>query len=263
MKIGFSLSPGGLMLPYHVGALAALEYNGFLDESSPLAGSSAGSIAVVSHACGIRPEAILEATIRVSDICSESGGARGRLLPLLKQQMNDLIDDDAFQRFCQRPGPTGVAFRQIFPTGVNYLQTSFQNKGDLIQATGFSCMFPFFATNWPCALDTSTTSTPLQRLPRLLVDGYFTVPQNRFGCPEFDMAQIQVDRTVAVAVFPSQVVDMGAFDDNDIISPNNCNIPLGDFFRIATQSTSRKDLTAVYEQGWMDAENWCIQEGKR
>ena len=53
MKVGFSLSPGGLLLPYHLGALASLAYHGFLTEKTPLAGSSAGAIAVASQASGV------------------------------------------------------------------------------------------------------------------------------------------------------------------------------------------------------------------
>lgn len=260
MKVGFSLSPGGLMLPYHVGALAALQYHGFLNEHSPIAGSSAGSIAAVAHSCGINPLKTLEATIQVSDECAHLGGARGRLLPLLEERMNTLIDDEAFQRLCQRPGPTGVAFREIFPRPTNFLKTTFQSKDDVIQATRFSCMFPFFSTNWPCTLDTSSKNP----LPRFMVDGYFTVPRERFGCPDFGMAHIPVDRTVALAVFPASTMDMTtAFPVNDIISPSGDDSDLGTLVRIATQSTSRQDLTRVYEQGWKDAETWCADEKVR
>lgn len=42
MLVGYSLSPGGLLLPYHLGVLDALKYHRFLDDTSPIAGSSAG-----------------------------------------------------------------------------------------------------------------------------------------------------------------------------------------------------------------------------
>jgi predicted acylesterase/phospholipase RssA len=51
MKVGFSLSPGGLLLPYHLGALEALKYNQFLDISTALAGSSAGAMYVSFLLC--------------------------------------------------------------------------------------------------------------------------------------------------------------------------------------------------------------------
>lgn len=43
VAVGYSLSPGGLLLPYHLGALDALQYCRFLDDTTPIAGSSAGS----------------------------------------------------------------------------------------------------------------------------------------------------------------------------------------------------------------------------
>jgi hypothetical protein len=47
---------GGLLFPWHIGALAGLTYHNVLDDSNPLAGSSAGAIAVASHGAGVRPE---------------------------------------------------------------------------------------------------------------------------------------------------------------------------------------------------------------
>ena len=38
---------GGLLFPYHVGTLAALSHHKYLTDDNPIAGSSAGSIAVV------------------------------------------------------------------------------------------------------------------------------------------------------------------------------------------------------------------------
>jgi len=40
--IGFSLSPGGLLLPYHMGVLSTLSDKGYITDKTPLAGSSAG-----------------------------------------------------------------------------------------------------------------------------------------------------------------------------------------------------------------------------
>ena len=44
--IGFSFSPGGLLFPYHLGVIESLSTNGHLTPHSPIAGSSAGAIAV-------------------------------------------------------------------------------------------------------------------------------------------------------------------------------------------------------------------------
>ena len=253
---GFSLSPGGLLLPYHIGALASLQYDGLLDNSSPLAGSSAGAIAVAAHSCAISPERALEAVIDVSDKCGELGGARGRLLPFVASLMGELIDDTNFQHFTEREGPTGICYRQLFPQNIPKLRTTFEGKDDLIQAVANSSMFPFFSTNWPCALDTSGN------FPRLVVDGFFAVPRERFGCPDFEMAGVEVDRTISISVFPHEKIRLTAFDPDDQISPSE-DVDLERLFRIATQSTSREDLTWAYELGWQDAENFRIKEVRK
>lgn len=251
---GFALSPGGLLLPYHVGVLASLEHNGLMDSTSPIAGSSAGAIAVASHACGIDPERTLEATIAVSDQCGKLGGARGRLLPFVKSLMTDIIEESDFEKFQARDGATGICYRQLFPRNVPLLRTAFDDRNDLIQAVCNSAMFPFFSTNWPCAIDNS------KRVPRLVVDGFFAVPRGRFGCPDFEMADgVEVDRTISICCFPSEKIRMTAPDDNDVIAPSK-EVDVARLFRIATESTSREDLTWAYELGWKDAETFRNRE---
>mmetsp|Transcript_28489 Transcript_28489/g.43072 ORF Transcript_28489/g.43072 Transcript_28489/m.43072 type:complete len:252 (-) Transcript_28489:591-1346(-) len=246
---GFSLSPGGLLFPYHVGALASLEYNGHLSENTPLAGSSAGSIAVAAQACGVLPEKSLEAAIKVSDNCAAMGGAKGRLLPFVSACMDEIIGEKEFGSLVERRAPVGICYRELFPRNKAILKTNFDNKGELIQAVSNSCMFPFFSTNWPCTIDNSGS------FPRLVVDGFFAVPRERFGCPDFEMAGVEVDRTVSISVFPKDKIGLTAFETNDQISPPS-DISLEKLFRIATESTSREELTFAYEQGWKDAEKF-------
>lgn len=103
-NIGFSFSPGGLLLPYHMGVADCLIHEKYLDPSeSLLAGSSAGSIATMAIGCGLDPVAGLEGTIAISDRCLLSGkSARGNLLPLLEHQMETLVGDDEFDFLQQR-----------------------------------------------------------------------------------------------------------------------------------------------------------------
>ncbi len=277
MQLGFSLSPGGLLLPYHLGALQCLQDAQLLENDTPMAGSSAGAIATMAYGCGIPTQKVLEATIKVSDQAAALGGARGRLLPLLRQQMNDLVGTDEWHALSQQR--IGIAYREIFPRSKSILQTSFENREDLFQAVSASCMFPFFATQWPCLLDTSCKS----KVPRLVVDGFFSVPRERFGCPDFEQAfttfdtdteinadtstrtsqPMKVDRTIAISVFPKTAIGMTAFDDDDVICPSENDISLESLFRIATQATSREDLTMVYELGYQNAEDWYRQEQNR
>lgn len=258
MKTGFSFSPGGLLLPYHLGVLDALEYNQVLTPVTPIAGSSAGAIACASHASRVPSAQVLEATIAISDQCKQMGGARGRLLPLLKEKLDEFLTDERFDDIQSRPGAVGIAYREIFPRNLNILKTNFDDRHDLIRSVCHSSMFPFFSTNWPAHMDTS------QKFPRLVVDGYFTVPRERFGCPDFAMANIDVDRTVTVTCFPKNRIGLYDALPEDCISPQGESVSqMERLFRIATQASSRKDLTSVYEEGWQDAERWVVEERER
>eukprot|EP00980_Cylindrotheca_fusiformis_P027599 scaffold21455_cov116-Cylindrotheca_fusiformis.AAC.16 len=249
----FTLTPGGLLLPYHLGALNALTELGAIQPSiDVVGGSSAGAIATMSYGCGLKPTEILEATISVSDHCRSLGRTRGNLLPLLEQEMEKRVSEEEF-RFLKEERRIGVGYREIFPRQKSYLQTEFQSREDLFRAVSWSCMFPFFSTNWPCKVDTSSDSF----LPRLMVDGFFSVPRDRLGCPIFE----GVDRTVAISVFPKSTVGLEAFDENDCISPSSEDgLPMTDLIRLATQASSREELTKVYESGYQDAAAWFSRE---
>lgn len=302
-SIGFSFSPGGLLLPYHMGAADCLIKEKYIDPAETvLAGSSAGSIATMAIGCGLDPIQGLEGTISISDRCLEAGKkARGNLLPLLEDQMEDLVGEEEFEflraRRKQRRSEnesddktgTGIAlaYREIFPQRKSYFQTKFETREDLFRSVGYSCMFPFFTTNFPCLLDldplTNNTGDRLP-LPRLLMDGYFSLPRPQFGCPilQDEFPDSGVDRTVAITCIPQEIFgmedvfgtaaksrDCATTDNNskpnNLISINDsCDEtnPLStvDIFRIATQPTSRKELTDLFERGYRDAEEWCRRE---
>eukprot|EP00566_Odontella_aurita_P018293 CAMPEP_0113588406 /NCGR_PEP_ID=MMETSP0015_2-20120614/35495_1 /TAXON_ID=2838 /ORGANISM="Odontella" /LENGTH=327 /DNA_ID=CAMNT_0000494271 /DNA_START=50 /DNA_END=1033 /DNA_ORIENTATION=- /assembly_acc=CAM_ASM_000160 len=307
MIIGFSLSPGGLLLPYHLGVLSSLQSRGFLEESTPLAGSSAGSIAVSSFCSGVNTEQTLEATIRVSDRCAELGGARGRLLPFLREEMENLLPSDAHEVVNERTGLVGLAHRELFPVNRPVLATNFETRDCLMDAVMDSSTFPFFSTNWPCRLVTRRG----ERMPRVVVDGFFSVPRERYGCPDFShaasptskLSTISVqgatdtaaeksdtmveavdecinfsegllsncgkslpDRVVTVAVFPHETVGLTASESHDSISPppeEDSVEQMSNILKLATQASSRKELTDLYEKGLEDGERWATEEEQR
>ena len=304
-NIGFSFSPGGLLLPYHMGVADCLIREKYIDPSRTLiAGSSAGSIATMAIGCGLDPLLGLEGTIAISDRCLQAGmSARGNLLPLLEEQMEGLVDDEAFEFLQSRRRSntnngleyedektgTGVvlAYREVFPRGKSHFQTTFETREDLFRSVGYSCMFPFFTTNFPCTVDFGgdTTSNPsvsqnaninLPRFPRLLVDGYFAMPRSQFGCPilQEEFPDAGVERTVAISCIPQELFGMDEVFENDTenredssnnlisIDADNEEDPMGvtDIFRIATKPTSRKELTGLFERGYRDAERWCRRE---
>jgi len=254
---GFSLSPGGLLLPYHVGALAALEYNQQLHPHTPIAGSSAGSIAVAAHACGISPAQVVDATGDIAEECQAAGGAAGRLLGPLREKLTSLITDDEFLHFQNREGRVAIAYQQVLPLYQSMHVTEFEDREDLITSICHSSTFPFFTTKWPAVVDTSRPG-----IPRLVVDGFFAVPRARFGCPDFaQCAGVHVDRTVTISVFPQDTIRLEASAPRDCISPpydaEDGSRQMQTLLRQATQASSRTEYAQIYEAGWRDAERWC------
>eukprot|EP00558_Chaetoceros_sp_UNC1202_P013097 CAMPEP_0197237912 /NCGR_PEP_ID=MMETSP1429-20130617/4598_1 /TAXON_ID=49237 /ORGANISM="Chaetoceros sp., Strain UNC1202" /LENGTH=296 /DNA_ID=CAMNT_0042696993 /DNA_START=94 /DNA_END=984 /DNA_ORIENTATION=+ len=272
MIVGYSLSPGGLLFPWHIGVLAGLAHENVLTDSNPLAGSSAGSIAVASHGAGVRPEVALEATIRMSDECRTTyGGARGNLLPLLENELGNILDDDVHEVLNQREGFVGLAYRELLPNNRPVLDTLFDDKSHVIDSVCNSSMFPFFSTNWPCRFARKKDNG---WLPRVAVDGYFSVDRDRFGCPDIESMEharmgegSKTDRTVTVSVFPHDVISLSASEKHDQISPlvdeEDATGQMSNLLRLATQCATREDYYQLYEDGWKDAERWVKEEEER
>ena len=70
-----------------------------------------------------------------------------------------------------------------------------------------------------------------------------------------------------MACFPHETVGLTASLKHDQISPqpnyDNPVTQMQELFRYATQPSSRKELEALYEQGWADAEKWSYEEELR
>ena len=216
------------------------------------------------------------------------GGARGRLLPLLEQELDALLPGDAHEMVNERNGLTGLAYKEVFPVQRNVLATRFDSREQLIEDVCNSSMFPFFSSPWPCVVrnsrnegrisnrngsnyddsinnSNSNAVNILNGLPRLVVDGYFTVPRERFGCP--DLQDLGVcDRTITVSVFPHDAIGLTASERAcDRISPvlvdgNNDNELLSDLFRGAVYPSPRKLMVELFERGIADAEAWGANE---
>mmetsp|Transcript_8176 Transcript_8176/g.12297 ORF Transcript_8176/g.12297 Transcript_8176/m.12297 type:complete len:318 (+) Transcript_8176:101-1054(+) len=297
MVVGYSLSPGGLLFPWHIGTLTALSHHQYLTEKNPIAGSSAGAIAVASHASHVKPEIALDATIRMSNRCRELGQARGNLLPLLSLELDELLEEDVHDVFNEREGYVGLAYRELFPMNRPVLDTYFDSKDHVIDSVCNSSMFPFFSTNFPCRFSRRKSGF----LPRIVVDGYFAVDRSRFGCPCFNtmdhprkstMNEVQdnggdgsddnddgskpssesaleeVERTISIAVFPHNVLKIDAFETHDQISPqienpDDMSDQISNLFRLATECGTAEEYHDLYEKGWKDAERWISEENRR
>lgn len=299
-SIGYSFSPGGLLFPYHLGVISSLSHHNRLPPTAHLAGASAGAIAVAAFASGAPSIHALEAAFRVCDACEtqHNGKAVGKLLPLLKIELEKTLPLDAHLAINEREGIVALAHREIWPNNRPVLTTNFDTRDDLIEAVCDSSMFPFFSTPFPVRLRYRGN----ERFPRVIVDGFFSVPRERYGCPDFahlnfdgrveekmkslggvlvgdsDDGSITdsynndddtpvVDRTITVACFPHETVGLTASLAHDQISPEpDYDNPVGqmsELFRYATQPSSREELEKLYEKGWADAEKWSYEEELR
>jgi hypothetical protein len=92
-----------------------------------------------------------------------------------------------------------------------------------------------------------------------MVDGFFSVPRERFGCPEFALGGVQVDEEVTISVFPQGLIQL---KHDNCISPSE-DADVERLFNLATKSSSREELTRVYEDGWKDAEEFYQRRKKK
>ena len=275
MITGFSLSPGGLLLPFHLGVLASLSHHGHINpDLTPLAGSSAGAIAVASHASGVLPARALEASIKVSAQCyNPMFVPAGRLMGALRQEMDAILDANAHHIINQRRGVTALAHRELYPTPRSRLVTQFDTRNCLMDAVCDSAMFPMFTSN---AL-ARTVRRHNEWHPRLVVDGIFAVSPERLGCPDFALAekrdvgsndsnseQNNVDRTIMISCFPKELLSLSTNAKKDVIGPNfNVHNPVGQvtqLVKMACLASSRRELVQLYEDGWQRGEEWSILE---
>jgi hypothetical protein len=251
--------------------LASLSFHGYLSRVNPIAGSSAGAIAVVSHGSNINPIHSVEATVRIGEKYNQLGRTRGNLLSLLSNELNELLPLNVHEVLNNREGLVGVAYKEIFPVNRNVLETKYSDKEHVIDAVCNSSMFPFFSNGpWPCRVVRKNTKTNEGlMIPTIAVDGFFTVPRQRFGCPDFNTLNERtvVSRCVTISVFPHDAVALTASDQHDRISPmedpDNKVEQLSKLLRLATQAATREDYFQLYEHGWNDAEAWTKEEERR
>jgi hypothetical protein len=267
--IGFSFSPGGLLLPYHLGVLASLAHHGYVTPETHLAGSSAGAIAVAAHACKVPPMVALEASIQISQQCNPVFLAKGQLMPTLQEALHRLLPPHANTIVNERPGVIGLAHLELYPRTHPVLQTQqFATRECLIDAVCDSSMFPYFTSNKPFRW----VQRPGHATPRVVVDGFFTEPLWRFGCPDLEkrlsVTDAPIDRCVNVSVFPMELVDRrlavkGNAHRRNVISPKLEKNVFGQIERLGRLACSPgdpKELMKLYDEGWADAQTWIRDE---
>ncbi|KAF4346746.1 hypothetical protein G4B88_012536 [Cannabis sativa] len=150
---GFSFSAAGLLFPYHLGVAQFLIENGYIkilnydffsyqamlliQESTPLAGSSAGAIVCAVIASGASMDEALKATKILAEDCRSKGTAF-RLGAVLRDILEKFLPEDVHIR---SNGRVRVAVTQILWRPRGLLVDKFDSKEDLINAVRV-CAFP-------------------------------------------------------------------------------------------------------------------------
>ncbi|KAF9690202.1 hypothetical protein SADUNF_Sadunf01G0171100 [Salix dunnii] len=94
---GFSFSAAGLLFPYHLGVAHLLIEKGYIKETTPLAGSSAGAIVCATIASGASMHEALRATKILAEDCRLKGTAF-RLGAVLRDVLEKFLPDDVHIR---------------------------------------------------------------------------------------------------------------------------------------------------------------------
>jgi hypothetical protein len=140
-SLSFGFSAGGLMFPYYVGVVSALEQMGLAHrDTTKLAGASAGSLIAAAFNAGVSIPALEESMALFGEDCLRNG-TRGRLGPLLRDFLHAYLPPDAAER-CR--GRTHVAVTHAVPYFRPSLVSTFRGRDDLIEALLASCHIPWY-----------------------------------------------------------------------------------------------------------------------
>eukprot|EP00730_Choanoeca_flexa_P010944 TRINITY_DN2178_c0_g1_i2.p1 TRINITY_DN2178_c0_g1~~TRINITY_DN2178_c0_g1_i2.p1 ORF type:complete len:346 (+),score=33.39 TRINITY_DN2178_c0_g1_i2:205-1242(+) len=136
----FSFSGCGWMMPYHIGVAHRLVMAGRIRSFTKFAGASGGSLMGAYLACGVDPEAVMDAQLHQAEVCFREG-TWWKLRGLLQQTLRVTLPEDAHE-YCN--GRLTVAVTRVWPKPrfrPIYIKR-FHNKEDLIAALLASCMVP-------------------------------------------------------------------------------------------------------------------------
>ncbi|KAI3752761.1 hypothetical protein L2E82_24798 [Cichorium intybus] len=229
---GFSFSAAGLLFPYHLGVAKFLIEKGYIKDTTPLAGSSAGAIVCAVVASGASMEEALEATKILAQDC-RSRGTLFRLGAVLRDVLEDFLPDDAHIR---SNGRVRVAVTQILWRPRGLLVDQFDSREDLINAVITSSFIPGYLAPRPAIVFRN----------RLCVDGGLTL----------FMPPTSAARTVRVCAFPASRLGLEDIGISPDCNPENRASPR-ELFNWALEPAADLILDNLYELGYMDASVWA------
>ncbi|KAI7725388.1 hypothetical protein M8C21_007209 [Ambrosia artemisiifolia] len=206
--------------------------NGYIKDTTPLAGSSAGAIVCAVVASGASMEEALQATKVLAQDC-RSRGTAFRLGAVLRDVLEEFLPDDAHIR---SNGRVRVAVTQILWRPRGLLVDQFDSREDLINAVITSSFIPGYLAPRPAILFRN----------RLCVDGGLTL----------FMPPTSAARTVRVCAFPAERLGLEDIGISPDCNPVNRASPR-ELFNWALEPAADTILDNLYELGYMDAAVWA------
>ncbi|KAM3291101.1 patatin-like phospholipase domain-containing protein 2 [Capsicum chacoense] len=229
---GFSFSAAGLLFPYHLGVAKLLIEKGYIKETTPLAGSSAGAIVCAVVASGASMQEALDATKILAQDCRLKGTAF-RLGAVLREVLEKFLPDDAHIR-CN--GRVRVAVTQILWRPRGLLVDQFDSREDLINAVFTSSFIPGYLAPRPATFFRN----------RLCIDGGLTL-----FMPPTSAAQ-----TVRVCAFPAGRLGLQGIGISPDRNPENRATPR-QLLNWALEPAEDDILDKLFELGYADAAVWA------
>ncbi|KDP38891.1 hypothetical protein JCGZ_05048 [Jatropha curcas] len=229
---GFSFSAAGLLFPYHLGVSQLLIEKGYIKETTPLAGSSAGAIVCAVIASGASMQEALQATKILAEDCRLRGTAF-RLGAVLRDVLEKFLPDDVHIR---SSGRVRVAVTQISWRPRGLLVDQFDSKEDLINAVFTSSFIPGYLAPRPATIFRN----------RLCIDGGLTL----------FMPPTSAAHTVRVCAFPASRLGLQGIGISPDCNPENRASPR-ELFKWALEPAEDGILDRLFELGYSDAAMWA------
>ncbi|KAL3635268.1 hypothetical protein CASFOL_019815 [Castilleja foliolosa] len=229
---GFSFSAAGLLFPYHLGVARLLIEKGYIKETTPLAGSSAGAIVCAVIASGASMEDALKATKILAEDCRLRGTAF-RLGAVLRDILDQFLPDDVHIR---SNGRVRIAVTEILWRPRGLLVDKFDSKEDLINAVFTSSFIPGYLAPRPATMFRN----------RLCIDGGLTL----------FMPPTSAAETVRVCAFPTSRLGFQGIGISPDCNPENRASPR-ELFNWALEPAADDILDKLFELGYQDAAVWA------
>lgn len=229
---GFSFSAAGLLFPYHLGVAQFLIEKGYIKETTPLAGSSAGAIVCAVIASGASMQEALNATKILAENC-RSRGTAFRLGAVLRDVLQNFLPDDVHIR---SNGRVRVAVTQILWRPRGLLVDQFDSKEDLINAVFTSSFIPGYLAPRPATIFRN----------RLCIDGGLTL----------FMPPTSASNTIRVCAFPASELGLQGIGISPDCNPEN-RATLRELFNWAMEPAEDHILDNLFELGYLDAAVWA------